>query len=529
MPMPTAEEQLTLELVNAARADPGGEVDRLILDRENRIAADSDVTSALTFFDVDIDLLVAQLAEFEAVAPLAWNDNLGQSADTHSELMISFDEQSHNLPGEPGLLDRTADAGYENAQRIGENVFAFSQSTEYGHAGFIIDWGFGPGGIQDPAGHRNSLLSANFTEIGISILEENDVETSVGPFVVTQHLGTRFDYNAQLLGVVIDDTDNDDFYDIGEGLGGVTVTAVGDAGTFTTTTWDAGGYQIELAAGTYEVTFSGGALDGTITQTVQIGTDNVKLDAEADDAVSAVSNGVARFGAEGDDTLQGTAGEDTLNGGGGGDHFEGGEGFDIVSYEGSTRSVRLDLLNDRHSFGDAVGDTFDSIEAFQGGDTRDQLRGSNEADIFYGGGGVDRLYGRRGDDILDGQGGIDALYGGLGADTMTGGEDNARDRFIYFNIKESGVGAGNRDVITDFVSDQDRIEISRFDADVTQGFKQSFNFLGDAAFSNTAGELRYGADGGITLVQADTNGDGLADFEIELVGDLTLSASDFLI
>lgn len=92
-----------------------------------------------------------------------------------------------------------------------------------------------------------------------------------------------------------------------------------------------------------------------------------------------------------------------------------------------------------------------------------------------------------------------------------------------------GAGAGNRNVITDFTSGEDRIEISRFDADVTQGFRQSFDFLSDAAFSNTAGELRYTADGGITLVQADTNGDGVADFEIELAGEKALQTGDFLL
>ncbi|MFN3210922.1 MAG: M10 family metallopeptidase C-terminal domain-containing protein, partial [Roseovarius sp.] len=100
--------------------------------------------------------------------------------------------------------------------------------------------------------------------------------------------------------------------------------------------------------------------------------------------------------------------------------------------------------------------------------------------------------------------GADAFYGGLGADTMTGGADAGRtDRFIYFNAVETGVGAGNRDVITDFVSGEDRIELRRIDADITQGFKQLFDFIGDAAFSNTAGELRYEQVGGNTIVQAD--------------------------
>src|SRR6056297_3236226 len=235
-------------------------------------------------------------------------------------------------------------------------------------------------------------------------------------------------------------------------------------------------------------------------------------------------------GGEGNDTLEGGDGDDTLDGGAGGDTFDGGAGRDTVTYESATRSVRVDLQNSAFMFNDAVGDTFTSIEVFQTGNTIDQLRGDSGANEFYTGGLSDRLYGRAGDDLLFGETGADAFYGGVGADTMTAGDDaGRRDRFIFFNMVESGVGEGNRDVITDFVSGEDRIEISRFDADITQGFKLRFDFIADAAFSNTAGELRYEQTGGITIVQADVNGDSAADFEIELTGTINLQLGDFLL
>ncbi|MFN3209239.1 MAG: calcium-binding protein [Roseovarius sp.] len=236
------------------------------------------------------------------------------------------------------------------------------------------------------------------------------------------------------------------------------------------------------------------------------------------------------LGGAGDDTLAGGDGDDTLDGGMGGDAIDGGAGRDTVSYESATRSVRVDLQNPALMFNDAVGDTFTDVEVFRTGGTIDQLRGDAQSNEFHTGGLSDRLYGRAGDDLLFGEGGADAFYGGLGADTMTAGDDAGRgDRFIYFNIAESGVGAGNRDVITDFVSGEDRIEISRFDADVTQGFKQRFDFVGDAAFTGTAGELRFEQAAGVTLVQADVDGDGMADFEVELTGTIDLQADDFLI
>ncbi len=236
------------------------------------------------------------------------------------------------------------------------------------------------------------------------------------------------------------------------------------------------------------------------------------------------------LGGDGIDTLTGGDGDDTLDGGAGADVLNGGAGRDTASFESATRSVRVDLQTPALSFNDAVGDTFIGIEVFRTGNTIDQLRGDAGANEFYTGGLTDRLYGRAGDDLLFGEGGADAFYGGLGADTMTAGDDADRtDRFIYFNIAESGVGAGNRDVITDFVSGEDRIEIRRFDADITQGFKQAFDFIGAAAFTNTAGQLRYDQSGGITVVQADVDGDGAADFEIELTGTIDLIVDDFLI
>ena len=532
---PTADEQLMLELTNEARANPAGQVDRFISDLDNRTGIDQGITDALRFFDVNVDMLISQMAAFDAVAPLAWNGDLAGSADTHSKLMIKFDQQSHNLPGEVGLVQRVRDAGYTDVQRVGENVFAYTQNPVHGHAGFILDWGVGPGGIQDPAGHRVSLLSAGFTEIGISILAENDSSTTVGPFVTTQHLGTRFGYDAQLVGVVIDDRDGDDFYDIGEGLGGVTVTATGANGTFTTTTWGAGGYQMELAPGSYDVTFSGKGLDGEIVQTVRIGKDNVKLDAEVGDAETS-DNGPAVLavgktvtGTSGNDVLRGSNGNDVLEGGAGADRLIGGKGMDTASYVNSDGFVRVDLEKEAFTTGEAIGDTFSSIEVFQMGGHNDRLKGDAADNVFLGGGGSDRLYGRAGDDVLTGEMGWDMLYGNHGVDVMTGGGGPAVDRFIYYHLSDSGVGQGNRDIITDFKSNEDRIEISRFDADEGRRGNQEFDFIGDAAFTGDAGELRYEAGNGLTIVQADTDGDGRADFEIELRGVMDLVETDFLL
>lgn len=237
------------------------------------------------------------------------------------------------------------------------------------------------------------------------------------------------------------------------------------------------------------------------------------------------------LGGGGDDALFGGSGNDSLEGGNGADFLDGGGGQDIASYVFSTGRVMVDLQNEAYDFGDAVGDTYISIEIFQTGRGPDQLRGDERGNVFYTGAFSDRLYGRSGNDVLFGESGADAFYGGLGADVMTGGDGDIRDRFIYFAISETGVGQGNRDIITDFQPGADRIEISRFDADTTLGFKQRFVFIDDAVFSGQAGELRWFAEqeAGFTLVQGDTDGDTLPDFEIELTGLLELTPSDFLL
>ncbi len=234
-------------------------------------------------------------------------------------------------------------------------------------------------------------------------------------------------------------------------------------------------------------------------------------------------------GGDGDDTLDAGLGDDFVYASLGADMIEGGDGYDILSFANMSSRIIFDLNNSALNFGEAADDTATGFEEFHGSDFIDQLRGDSGDNALFGGASTDRLYGRAGDDILNGEAGFDAIFGNLGADVMTGGDDTQRDRFIYFKLVESGVGAGNRDVITDFTSGEDRIEISRFDADTTQGFKQRFTFVADAGLSGVAGELTYVHEGSNTIVQADVNGDGLADFEIELTGLMDLVLEDFYI
>jgi len=291
---PTAEEQFMLELLNRFRANPQAELAKLTnsLSGEAR-SSDPDINSALDFFNVSGPVLQTQWSSLSAVPPLAWNEALRNMAELHSQNMILDDMQEHNLPGRPGLAARAETFDYEYTI-LGENIFAYAESILHGHAAFAIDWGSGPNGIQNPPGHRQSMLSSQFREVGIRILPETAQSTEVGPLVMTQDFGTRQNFgNSWLLGVVFEDVNDDEFYTIGEGEGGVTISAIGGPGSFNTTTFDAGGYQLQLPQGTYSVTFSGGGFGSPLTiDDVVIGSTNAKVDAIAGQAPPAPIVGV---------------------------------------------------------------------------------------------------------------------------------------------------------------------------------------------------------------------------------------------
>jgi hypothetical protein len=76
------------------------------------------------------------------------------------------------------------------------------------------------------------------------------------------------DRNPYLTGSAFRDANGNGKYDIGEGLGGVTVQVRGGPAA---ATYEAGGYTIKLRrGGTYQVTASGGGLAAPITRTVRV-------------------------------------------------------------------------------------------------------------------------------------------------------------------------------------------------------------------------------------------------------------------
>ena len=111
------------------------------------------------------------------------------------------------------------------------------------------------------------------------------------------------DGQTYLTGVVIDDHDGDDFYDIGEGQGDVRVTIWNDENTYATSTWASGGYSVAVDSGTYNVRFEGGDLENAYETTVTVGGQNEKLDIIEDEIVPETSTSTMVAGLEDDDPI----------------------------------------------------------------------------------------------------------------------------------------------------------------------------------------------------------------------------------
>jgi len=275
---PSNEEQLMLEMINRARLDPAAEGQRLIA------SENPDVRNAITFFNVDLVAVSNAFNNYEAAPPLAFNAQLIEAARGHSEAMHVANQQSHQLPGEPDLRNRTLDAGYEPISSLKENVYAFAESVEHGHIAFQIDWGNEPNGIQNPPGHREAIMdvgnTANpFTEIGIGIKTTTPSGSGdVGPLLVTQDFGRPNQPTYYIVGVVYEDRNDDGFYTPGEGLEGVTLMP--NQGDYYATTSSSGGYAIPMVNvnGTLRVDASGGGVAEGTHATFTYNAENVKVD-----------------------------------------------------------------------------------------------------------------------------------------------------------------------------------------------------------------------------------------------------------
>lgn len=251
---PTPYEQLMLEQLNDARSNPAA-------------------------YGASIGLDLSTVA---ASQPLAFDPRLIAAARGHSQDMSDNNYFAHNsLNGEnPG--QRMADQGFPWSG-WGESIAAGYTTTADALAGLIIDSGV------PNLGHRHHLLAMDAifktqSAVGIGVVF-NGSGTYSNYFTIDT--ATPTDTRPYLTGVVYNDLNGNGKYDVGEGLGGVTITV---QGVGSTTTWASGGYSFQLSAGTYTVTASGGNLASPYSTTVSVGGQNYRLNVTGASASSQAAN-----------------------------------------------------------------------------------------------------------------------------------------------------------------------------------------------------------------------------------------------
>jgi uncharacterized protein YkwD len=230
---PTESEQAHLEAINRARLDPPGEADRFGIDLfegvpEGEISGDP-------------------------VQPLTFNAALLKAAKDHSADMVARQYFDHVTPEQLSPFDRMQAVGYD-FRTAGENIalvrsqgslVEFDQVLSM-HANLFIDAGI------EGRGHRVNILNERFREIGIGVAAGGPFMGSANTVMVTDDFGLSLELdNPFLLGVVLDDVNQDGAYGQGEGMGHVLID-VAEAGLATLTA-TAGGYGIPLTQGSYTV------------------------------------------------------------------------------------------------------------------------------------------------------------------------------------------------------------------------------------------------------------------------------------
>jgi Ca2+-binding RTX toxin-like protein len=343
-----------------------------------------------------------------------------------------------------------------------------------------------------------------------------------------------------------------------------------------------------------DVTSDTGGVDtvqSSVTITLHASIDNLVLTGAA--AINGTGNGLwnVMTGNAAANTLDGGIGNDVLNGGLGADTMIGGAGHDTYHVDNVGDQVTDTGGGNDHvhsSITYTLGSTIEYLtltgsaaingtgnalnNLIYGNAAANVIDGGLGADFMVGGNGNDTYYVENGSDqitehlnqgtdtvmssvhhalrgnienltligtnavsatgnelanVITGNSAANAIRGGLGADTLNGGGGN--DSFVYRATSEST--SASKDQISGFNAG-DKIDLSVIDAiSATTANNDVFTFIGSNAFGNVAGQLRTTFANGSWTIEADVNGDGLADLMIGLTtsNGHVLGASDFVL
>lgn len=244
---------------------------------------------------------------------------------------------------------------------------------------------------------------------------------------------------------------------------------------------------------------------GEGTDTIRATAASVTMAANTEILVYTGGGNFTGTGNADNNTITGGVGADLLDGGAGTDSLTGGLGDDVYVVDIAT-DVVVEL----------AGEGTDTVRT----DLASLTLMANVENLTYTGTGSFTGTGNALANVITGGDGADTLTGGGGTDTLTGGLGG--DSFVLTAIADSPVATPV--TISDFVAAQgDRIDLTGIDANTATAGDDAFTFIGAAAFSNVAGQLRIQAVGANLQVLGDVNGDGVADFAITLTAVATLA------
>ncbi len=263
------------------------------------------------------------------------------------------------------------------------------------------------------------------------------------------------------------------------------------------------------------------------------------------DVLKGTADSDTLYGLEGNDTLYGYAGVDLFYAGAGDDKLFGGKGADLMQGGSGNDIYHVDnALDDAIESANGGIDKIVSTISFTLSDNVERLVLAGTSNLFAKGNDLaNSIAGNSGNNRITGGGGKDNLFGGSGA-----------DMFVYKAASDSAAlpESGN-DVIRDFKHGVDKIDLSAIDAITHIANNNAFRFIGGANWTNDVAvepdsfaEVRfnYSAATGYTLVQVniekaaptiDVNtehfmsGDLVMDMQIQLKGNVALTAADFVL
>jgi autotransporter-associated beta strand protein len=366
----------------------------------------------------------------------------------------------------------------------------------------------------------------------------------------------------QSTGGALDVTVNEGDFGVVPQTGGIIGTAFADRVVFNISgTYDLGNFTVSNWSANDTITFNGSSQGNTIVGT------------SVSETINGFDGNDNLIGAGGADTINGGNGDDTIRFGGNGCFVNGGSGTDLlavsddvlvfglvtgfeglrvttgktVTFTGSEFASGFSLFSTLDGDGSVIVDLSAGNQVFnargmvvqQFSDITFTVNGTNSADtmktatgaasVLFGYGGTDILVGSDLVDTINGGIDVDKIRGGGGADALIGGA--GADIFKYRAAVDSGIGAA-ADSIADFVIGEDKFNFRRLDTNPGLPGTQGFTFVGNAAFAGGGtASIRYGNSGADLRVEADVNGDGVADMHIILtgLGGGTMTAADFLL